>query len=141
MNMQNKLYTIQFSHHLMTDLQPVRKQQSWNLKSWILKISQNSQKRLNSQKCSDSQTRENSNPGKREREVPAPWPTPICKMNNDAYGVEYFHWPAWAGCLAVISPSSCTHLLVSWIWETGKKDLDYRATTKNFGVVNILPVL
>jgi len=30
MNMQNKLYTIQFSHHLMADSQPVPKQQSQN---------------------------------------------------------------------------------------------------------------
>jgi len=29
-NMQNKLYIIQFSHRLMTDLQPVLEQQSWN---------------------------------------------------------------------------------------------------------------
>ena len=32
MNMQNKLHTIQFSHHLMTDLQPVPEQRSWNAK-------------------------------------------------------------------------------------------------------------
>jgi len=31
MNMQNKLYTIQFSHHPMTDFQSVSKKQSWNL--------------------------------------------------------------------------------------------------------------
>jgi len=30
MNMQNKLYTVQFSHHSMTDTQPVPEQQSWN---------------------------------------------------------------------------------------------------------------
>jgi len=28
MTMQNKLYTIQFSHHLMTDSQPVPQQRS-----------------------------------------------------------------------------------------------------------------
>ena len=34
MNMQNKLYTIQynFSHHPMTDLQPVPEQRLWNAK-------------------------------------------------------------------------------------------------------------
>jgi len=32
MNMQNKLYTIHFSHHLMTDSQSVPEQQSWNIK-------------------------------------------------------------------------------------------------------------
>jgi len=31
MNMWNKLYTIQFSHHLTTDLQPVPMQQLQNL--------------------------------------------------------------------------------------------------------------
>jgi len=31
MNMQSKLYTIQFSHHPMTDLQPVPRQQLQNL--------------------------------------------------------------------------------------------------------------
>ena len=30
MNMQNKLHTIQFSHHLITDLQSVPGQQPWN---------------------------------------------------------------------------------------------------------------
>jgi len=30
MNMQNKLYTIQFSHHLMTELQPVPELRPWN---------------------------------------------------------------------------------------------------------------
>jgi len=30
MNLQNKLYTIQFSHHPMTNSQPVPKQRSWN---------------------------------------------------------------------------------------------------------------
>jgi len=33
MNMQNKLYTIQFSQHLMTDLQSVPEQQSQNLEN------------------------------------------------------------------------------------------------------------
>ena len=31
MNMQNKQYTIQFSHHPMTDSQSVPKQISWNM--------------------------------------------------------------------------------------------------------------
>jgi len=33
MSMQNKLYTIQFSHHPMTELQPVSEQQLRNLEN------------------------------------------------------------------------------------------------------------
>jgi len=25
----------------------------------------------------------------------------------DLYSTEYFHWPAWVSCLAMLSPSSC----------------------------------
>ena len=27
---------------------------------------------------------------------------------HDVYGIEYFHYPTWARCLAVLPPSSCT---------------------------------
>jgi len=37
--------------------------------------------------------------------LPAPWPTPIYKLSMTS---NIFHRPAWAGCLAVLPPSSCT---------------------------------
>jgi len=33
---------------------------------------------------------------------------PDLYTEHDVYGMEYFHWPAWASCLAVLPPSSCT---------------------------------
>jgi len=27
------------------------------------------------------------------------------------YGMEYFHWPDWVSCLAILTPSSCTPAL------------------------------
>jgi len=63
MNMQNKLYTMSFFYHLMTDSQPVPKQQSQNSENWIL---QNSQKRSNSWESLNSQPREDSNSQKQK---------------------------------------------------------------------------
>jgi len=39
--------------------------------------------------------------------IPAP-SQPHLYTAQDIYGMEYFHWPAWASCLAVLPPSSCT---------------------------------
>jgi len=54
MNVQNKLYTIQFSHHTVTDSQPVPEQWLWSPQvsqsSWISQILSNSQILHNSQK-------------------------------------------------------------------------------------------
>jgi len=66
MNMQNKLYTIQLSHHPMTSSQPASKQQSQNLELMDFKNFENSWKRLNSWKSSNSRAREDSNSWKRE---------------------------------------------------------------------------
>ena len=33
--------------------------------------------------------------------------------------MEYFHWPAWLAVWPCSLPAP-THLLVSWVWETGK---------------------
>jgi len=33
---------------------------------------------------------------------------PHLYTEHDVYGREYFHWPAWVSCLAVLPPSSCT---------------------------------
>jgi len=54
--------------------------------------------------------------------------------------MEYFHWPPWAGCLALLPPSSCTpaHQLNMRNW---KKVLDFLATTENISVINILLLL
>jgi len=54
--------------------------------------------------------------------------------------MEYFHWPAWARCLAVLPPSSCTPC-PSAEYEKLEKVLDFLATTKNISVINILLVL
>ena len=36
-----------------------------------------------------------------------PPPNPYLYTEHDIYAMEYLHWPAWAGCLAVLPPSSC----------------------------------
>jgi len=43
-----------------------------------------------------------------EKSIPAHWPISINKTERDVYGMEYFHCPAWAGCLALLPHSSCT---------------------------------
>jgi len=65
MNMQNKIDTIQFPYHLMTDLQPVPEQQLQNPELMDLHIMWNPPKRTISQKSSISQTREALNSQKR----------------------------------------------------------------------------
>jgi len=51
--------------------------------------------------------------------------------------VEYSHWPAWAGCLALLHLSSGTppHQLNMTNW---KKVLDFLATTENISVLSTL---
>jgi len=126
MNMQHKLYTIQSSHHLVTDSQSVPKQWSWNAE---LKIMQNSWK------ISNSRIREDSNSRKREEPILAPWPTPIYKV----YGMEYFHWPGWLAAWLWSLPDPA-HLLINWTWETGKSPWVIE-TTENISVTNILLIL
>ena len=36
-----------------------------------------------------------------------PRANPHLYTEHDVYSMEYFHWPAWAVCLAVLPPSSC----------------------------------
>jgi len=54
--------------------------------------------------------------------------------------MEYLHWPAWAGCLALLPPSSCTPAHQPKHGRLGKV-LDFLATTKNIGVTDILLIL
>jgi len=37
-----------------------------------------------------------------------PLTNPHLYTEHDIYGMEYFHWPAWASSPAVLPPSSCT---------------------------------
>jgi len=43
-----------------------------------------------------------------EKGSSCPPANPHLYTEHDAYGMEYFHWPAWSSCLAVLLPSSCT---------------------------------
>jgi len=51
--------------------------------------------------------------------------------------MEYFHWPAWDLCLAVLPPSFCS----SAEYEKLDEVLDFIATTENVSVINILLIL
>jgi len=43
-----------------------------------------------------------------KRGYPCPPASPHLYTEHDVDGMEYFHWAAWASCLAVLPPSSCT---------------------------------
>jgi len=70
-------------------------------------------------------------------EVPA---NPPLSAEHDIYGMEYFHRPAWASCLTVLPPSSCTPVyqrnMGNW-----KKGFDFLAKTENISVINIPLIL
>ena len=142
MNIQNKLYTVQFSHNPMTDLQSVPKQQSWNPEladfvnfTGLLKKTKLPEKF----KLPDKRGFE---PLQKiiKRKIPAPCPTPIYKLRTTS--VVWNILVGWLGLSAWLCflPTPA-HLLISWTWETGKKVLDFLATTENTGVINILLVL
>jgi len=111
MNMQNKIHAIQFSHHLMNDSQSVPEQWSQNPK--IMNFTKFQKKfKLPHQRGSElTET-------KRAESFPTPSQRPFL---NWAQGLWYgiFPLPSWAICLAVLPPAPA-HLLVSWMWETGK---------------------
>jgi len=64
-----------------------------------------------------------------------PLANPHLYTEHDIYGMEYFHWPAWAICLALL-PSQ----LISRT-EESEKVLDLLATAKKKIVINIFLIL
>ena len=70
-------------------------------------------------------------------ESSCPPSNPHLYSEDGVYSREYFRWPAWESCLAVLPPSSCS-LAERWRQE---KALDFSATTENIGVINILLIL
>jgi len=68
----------------------------------------------------------------RKERIPAPPPT----KPPFILGTEYFHWPAWAICLAMLPPSTCTPA-----HGRLKKVLDFLATIKNISAINTLLIL
>ena len=139
MNMQNELYTIQFSHHLMTSLQQSPGSNHGTQNSQILRVLQYSRTRPNSQISSAPGQERIQTYGKWEAKIPAPWKIPICIVIMRSYGMEYFHWTAWAGCLALLPPSSCppAYQMSMGNWKV----FGFLATTTNISVINILLVL
>jgi len=43
-----------------------------------------------------------------QKRVSVPLANPLLQIEHDVYGMEYFHWPAQASCLAMLPPSSST---------------------------------
>jgi len=78
MNMQNKQYTIQFFSPL---------------DNWLRSLSPSSG-------CGTRRTHG------AHRSLPPV--NPHLDTEHDICGMEYFHWPAWATCLAMLPPNSCT---------------------------------
>jgi len=107
MNMQNKLYAIPFSHHLMTDSHIVLEQRSQNLEnSKFCEFHETPEKDQTPVKV-QTPTQERIQTHRNEKQqIPAPWPTPIHKLSRSPwYGIFALASLVW---LAVLPPSSCT---------------------------------
>jgi len=81
--MQNKLYTIQFSHLLMTNSQSAPKQRSWNPElADFANFSKLSKKTKLPQKFKLLDKRGYKLTDKKRAEIPNPWPTSIHKLST-----------------------------------------------------------
>ena len=122
LNKQDKLYTTQLSRHPMTNSQPVPEQRSQNMELTNF--------------CEFCKTAEKDwTPGKvwtddlhsqkRERKILSPPPTPFNKLrmmsmvwniSTGQLGLAVWLYQLWL----IPAPA---HLLLNWIWETGKSPL------------------
>jgi len=102
MNMQNKLYTIQFYH----------RDDRLRVSPWAA-IAEPRTHRFcilhktpeNNLTPREDQTPRQEKQGKKDS---CPLAKPQSSTEHDIYGMEYFHWPAWASCLAILPLSYCT---------------------------------
>ena len=109
MNMQNKLYTIQFfsppDDQFTASTRAVIAEPRNSQISWYTQKRPNSQRSLNSQK--------------REEQIPIPWPTPIHKLS-----MTPIVWTVSIGQLGLAARLCClpapAHPLISWTWEAGE---------------------
>jgi len=125
MNMQNKLYIICFSHHPITNLQPVPEQQSWNLEN--CKFCKTPEKRLNSQWTHTTE------------KTDFPTPTPLHRLS-----MTFMVWNISIGRLGLAawlcSLPALALLIIIWVRETGRSP-SFSATTENISVINIFLLL
>jgi len=116
--MQNELYTIQFYHHLMTDLQAVPEQWSWtpqifaNFTKFLKKAELPEEFELLDKR--GFELLENEKP-----RAPCPRPTPIRKpsMMSTVWSISTGQLGLSAWLCSLPMPA---HLLTRWTWETGK---------------------
>jgi len=66
--------------------------------------------------------------------------TPHLYTEHGVYSMEYFHWPAWVSCLAMIPPSSCK-FAQELNMRNQKKDLNFLETAIIITVTNMLLIL
>jgi len=116
--MQNKLHTIQFSHHPMTNLQLVPQQRSGSLELadsvHFTKLPKKT-KFPEKFKLPDKRGFELREMRKKRR-IPAARPAPIYRLSmmSMARSISI----GQLGCLSGCAPA---HLLISWTWQTGER--------------------
>jgi len=126
--MQNKLYTIQFSWHPMTDSQSVPEQQSQNPK--IVNFGKLPKKTELTEKVQPpGQERIQIHENEKSRKLCAPPPTPIHKLSMPSM--------VWNISVDQLRLETCS------LAEYGELEevLDFIATTENVSVTNILLIV
>ena len=114
MNIQTILCTIQFSHHPMTDSQAVPKQQSQKPELTDFADFIELPKNTTLQEKRRFKLME-----KRKQKILIPQPTPIHKLSMTSM-VWYISISQLGPAAWLCSLPAPAHLLISWIWETGK---------------------
>jgi len=142
MNMQTKLYTIQFTHRPMTGSHSVPEQWSWNLELAVfMNFTKLPKKTELPEKFELRDQRGFKLTEKRrlKKKIPAPWPTLIYKlrMTSMVWSISMGQLGLAAWLCSLPAPA---HLLISWVWETGEKVLDFIAPTENISAINIVLV-
>jgi len=133
--MQNKLYTIQFSHHPMTDSQPVPEQKWRNLELADFVNFMEPPKKTELPERFILTEKRGINKGR----FLSPCPTPIYKlsMTSMVWNISI----GQLGCLSRCAASQLLHTCSSAEYGRMQKILDFLATTETISVINIILVL
>jgi len=137
MNMQNKLYTIQFSYHPMTGSHLVPKQRLQILERADFAIFMKFPKKT---KLLEKFREEGMRTHRKEKKIAAPQPTTVYKLS-----MKSMVWNISIGQLGLAVPGSSPSQLLhtSSLAEYGRQEnvLDFLVTTENISVISILLVL
>ena len=141
--MQNKLYTTQFPHLPMTNLQSVPKQQSWNNEpDDFCKFHKTPEKDQTPWKIwTPGEERIQTHGNKKAKQNPVSRSTPIHKLKV-IYGIVWSISIGQLGLAGWLCPLSApAHQLISWTWETGKSPWVHCNNWKHQCTINSLLIL